>query len=277
MTSFDSGHIDWLADLLAQTADAEILPRFRKLAAGDVRQKTSAVDLVTEADVNSERVITKALQERFPDALIVGEEASSEDESILDGLVEAPLAFVLDPVDGTLNFASGVPVFGVMLSVVVRGETVAGIIYDPMGRDWLIGAKGAGSHIRSEGGSLAKVHVAPPAPVSEMIGSVSWQYLAEPERSRMARNIARCRGGFNFRCAAHEYRLVATGHAHFVIYNKLMPWDHLVGVLIHQEAGGHAARFDGSPYKAGLLDGGIMVAPDKDSWSEIRRTLWSKD
>jgi len=48
-------------------------------------------------------------------------------------------------------------------------------------------------------------------------------------------------------------------------------------VLIHQEAGGHAARFDGSPYKAGLLDGGIMVAPDKDSWSEIRRTLWSKD
>ena len=79
---------------------------------------------MTEADVNAERVITKALKARYPDALVVGEEAHAEDPSILPKLGDADLAFVIDPVDGTINFASGLPLFGVMLAVVVKGETV---------------------------------------------------------------------------------------------------------------------------------------------------------
>ena len=69
------------------------------------------------------------------------------------GLGGAELAFVVDPVDGTFNFASGVPLFGVMLAVVQDGETVAGIIHDPVGKDFLIGARGAGSHILSADGA----------------------------------------------------------------------------------------------------------------------------
>ena len=275
--AFDAISVDWLADLLASAADQEIMPRFRRLAAGDIRQKTSAIDLVTEADVNAERVITKRLLEKYPGALIVGEEACSENPAILDGLADAPLAFVLDPVDDTLNFASGVPLFGVMLAVVVSGETVAGTIYDPLGRDWLIGEKGAGSHIRSSDGSLANVRVADAVSVSEMSGAISWNYMVEPLRSRMAGNLAKCRASFNFRCAAHEYRMVASGHGHFVVYNKLMPWDHLAGTLIQQEAGGYAARFDGSAYLPGHLDGGLMIAPDKESWNDLRQALWAAD
>ena len=273
---FDGNSIDWLADMLATVATAEIMPRFRRLAAGDIRQKTSAIDLVTEADVNAERVITRLLLEKYPGALVVGEEACSENPVRLGGLAEAPLAFVVDPVDGTWNFASGVPLFGVMLAVVVKGETVAGIILDPMGKDWLIGEKGAGARIRSEDGRLTRVRVADPVPVSEMLGAVSWQYLAEPQRSTLARNMAKCRSHFGFRCAAHEYRLVASGHGHFVVYNKLMPWDHLAGALIHQEAGGYAARFDGSAYRPGHVDGGLMIAPDRDSWHALRRELWAE-
>lgn len=69
---FDEKQIDWLADLLADAANEEIMPRFRQLGQGDIRQKTSAADLVTEADVNAERYITARLNERFPNALIVG-------------------------------------------------------------------------------------------------------------------------------------------------------------------------------------------------------------
>ena len=81
---------------------------------------------------------------------------------------------------------------------------------------------------------------------------------------------------FNYRCAAHEYRTMASGHAHFMMYNKLMPWDHLAGVLIHQEAGGYSARFDGSLYVPGHVDGGLLVAPDLDSWRDLREALWAE-
>ncbi|CAH2403751.1 inositol monophosphatase family protein [Mesorhizobium ventifaucium] len=274
--TFDDTAIDWLAQLLSDAAIAEIMPRFRRLDEGDIRQKTSAADLVTEADVSAERLITVRLRERYPQAMIVGEEACSDDPELLQGLGEADLAFVIDPVDGTFNFASGVPLFGVMLGVVVKGETVAGIIHDPVGKDWLIGARGAGSHIRHAHGTLEKVRVAEPAPISQMTGAVSWQYMPEPERSRLARNQTKCLSQFGYRCAAHEYRLLASGHAHFVVYNKLMPWDHLAGVLIHAEAGGYAARFDGSAYRPSHLGGGLLVAPDEASWRELRRELWAE-
>ncbi|MBZ9993323.1 inositol monophosphatase family protein [Mesorhizobium sp. BH1-1-4] len=274
--TFDDTAIDWLAGILAEAAQAEIMPRFRRLSDGDVRRKTSAADLVTEADVNAERLITARLRERYPSAMVVGEEACSDNPALLDGLGDAELAFTVDPVDGTFNFASGVPLFGVMLAVVVRGETVAGIIHDPVGKDSLIAAKGAGSHIRHAHGSLEKVHVAAPVPISQMTGAVSWQYLEEPERSRLARNQTKALSQFAYRCAAHEYRLLASGHAHFVVYNKLMPWDHLPGVLIHQEAGGHAARIDGSAYLPSHVDGGLLVAPDWDSWQDLRRELWAE-
>lgn len=274
--TFDDQAIDWLAELLADAARTEIMPRFRRLGEGDIRQKTSAADLVTEADVNAERLITARLRQRYPQAVIVGEEACSDDPALLRGLGDAELAFVIDPVDGTFNFASGVPLFGVMLGVVVKGETVAGIIHDPVGKDWLIGARGAGSHIRHAYGSLEKVHVAKPVPMSQTTGAVSWQYMPEPERSRLARNQTKSLSQFGYRCAAHEYRLLASGHAHFVVYNKLMPWDHLAGVLIHAEAGGYTRRIDGSAYLPSHLDGGILVAPDEESWREIRRELWAQ-
>src|SRR5690606_31283944 len=153
---FDEKQTDWLARLLADAAEQEIMPRFRRLGDDDIRQKTSAADLVTEADVNAERYITKQLEERFPGALIVGEEACSDNPALIEGLGEAELAFTIDPVDGTFNFASGVPLFGVMLSVVAAGETVAGIIYDPVGKDWLVATKGGGSYIRHRDGDMSK-------------------------------------------------------------------------------------------------------------------------
>lgn len=270
----DDSCLEWLALLLAETAAAEIMPRFRRLGAGGVRRKTSAADLVTEADESAERAIAHALGERFPGALVVGEEASSANPALLDGWQQADLAFVVDPVDGTYNFASGVPLFGVMLAVVEAGETVAGIIHDPVGGDWVIAQRGAGAWIRAKDGSRARLRVADPVPVSEMTGSISWAFMAQPERAMLARNHSKCLSHFGYRCSAHEYRLLAAGHAHFAVYNKLMPWDHLAGALIHAEAGGYSARFDGSPYRPEHLDGGLIAAPDRESWLALREALW---
>jgi fructose-1,6-bisphosphatase/inositol monophosphatase family enzyme len=272
---FDDADIGWLSGLLAEAARTEILPRFRRLGSDDIRLKTSAADLVTDADVNAERVITAAIAERYPDALVVGEESCEIDDTLLPKLAGAKLAFVIDPVDGTFNFASGVPLFGVMLAVVVEGETVAGIIHDPIGKDFLIGVRGAGAYIQADGAKSA-VRVAAPVPVSGMTGALSWQFLEEPERSRVARNQAKCLSQIGYRCAAHEYRVIASGHVHFALFGKVMPWDHLAGILILEEAGGYAARLDGTPYRPGHVDGGLLVAPDKPSWNELRRELWEE-
>lgn len=276
IVSFDEKQIDWLSGLLAEAAIQEIMPRFRRLGEGDIREKTSPADLVTEADVNAERLITAQLKQRFPGAVIVGEEACSDDPRLLDGLGDADLAFTIDPVDGTFNFASGVPLFGVMLAVVSKGETVAGIIHDPVGKDWIVAVKGGGAHIRHANGETTKVQVASPADVSQMTGSVSWQYVAEPLRSRLARNHTKFLSQIGYRCAAHEYRIIASGGAHFAAYNKLMPWDHLPGALIHQEAGGYLARWDGSDYLPSHTGGGLLIAPDKESWRAIQDALWEE-
>jgi fructose-1,6-bisphosphatase/inositol monophosphatase family enzyme len=274
--SFEERDVEWLAQVLADAARQEIMPRFRRLGGGDVRHKSSAADLVTDADVAAERVIAAALAERYPDALIVGEEAWEADHGLLTRLGAADLAFVIDPVDGTFNFASGVPLFGVMLAVVEAGETVAGIIHDPVGNDFLVGVRGAGSHVLTGAGAREGVRVADPVPLAGMTGAISWQFLPEPDRSRLAKNHAKCLAQIGYRCAAHEYRIIASGHAHFAVYTKLMPWDHLAGVLIHEEAGGYAARLDGSPYRPAHLSGGLMIAPDRGSWAELRRELWEE-
>lgn len=272
--NFDDSHIDSLADLLAETAGKEILPRFRRLDRSRVRQKTSRVDLVTEGDLAAERMVTAALRERYPGALVIGEEAVSVDASLLEGLAGADLAFVLDPIDGTFNFASGVPLFGVMLAVSVKGETVAGIIHDPIGGDWILAGRGTGSFIRGRDRSLTPVHVAEPVEVSQMTGSVSWQFLDEPMRSRVAGNHTKCLGQMNYKCAAHEYRVISEGYADFACFTKVMPWDHLAGVLIHSEAGGYSAKLDGAPYRVGDTTGQLLIAPDRDSWAALKLALW---
>lgn len=276
MTSLSSADVDWLANLLKDVAAAEIMPRFRNLGEGAIAQKTSAADLVTEADVKAERAITEALLSRFPDAVVIGEEAVSDTPQLLDGWSSSDgLAFVIDPIDGTFNFASGVASFGVMLAVVKDGETIAGIIHDPVGGDWIMAEKGGGAVLRRPDSSENLLHVGEPAgSVGQMIGSASWQYMPEPERSRVARNQALCLGSVAYRCAAQEYRLLASGHIHFTLYHNLMPWDHLAGSLIHNEAGGYARRLDGSVYQPAHVDGGLLSTTDPDSWHILHEALF---
>ena len=263
----------FLGDCVREAARAEIMPRFRNLGAADVSEKTSAIDLVTQADLLAEHRITAALRERFPAALVVGEEAYDADRSVMPALADADLAFVIDPVDGTFNFAAGLPVFGTMLAVTVRGETVAGIIHDPVLGDTVTAIKGAGAFLTRRDGQSTKLKVAEPASLNQMVGGMSWGHMDEPDRSRICANMAKIRMTFAFNCSAYEYWMVASGKLHFIGHTTLLPRDHLAGVLAQQEAGGHTAKFDGTPYRPGETVGGIISAPDKESWQLIRREI----
>ena len=100
-------------------------------------------------------------------------------------------------------------------------------------------------------------------------------YLEFGDRTTVLGNMAKVRFLMNYRCAGHEYRTFAAGHSHFVMYNKLMPWDHLPGALISQEAGAYAARLDGSAYRPEHTAGGLLLAPDRESWDILRREVFT--
>lgn len=262
-----------VGDILADAARTEIMPRFRKLTTAQVRQKSSPFDLVTDADEAAEALIVDRLSAAFPGVPVIGEEGAHADPGLLDRIATADLAFIVDPVDGTRNFRSGLPLFGVMAAATVRGEVVAGVIHDPVCRDWAYALRGGGAWLRHEDGSRVDLHVAEPAAVSEMEGVVGTTFLPEPLRSTVNGNLSRLATTTWLRCAAHEYRLAAGGHCHLLFYNKLMPWDHAAGWLLHQEAGGYSAHFDGTPYRPTHFSGGLLCAPDEVSWRLAREAL----
>ncbi len=264
-----------LANLLQEAAVKEILPRFRNLGAGDVRMKSEAIDLVTEGDEAAERLIKARMDEIAPGAVFIGEESVAADPALLDKLADADLAVVVDPIDGTFNFAAGLPLFGVMASVVSKGETVAGIIYDPLGNDWVIAEKGSGAWMCRPDGSQERMSVTAGVPLESMVGGASTGFYSQEARREVMANMAKVRIATSYRCAAHEYRILAGGYIHFLMYQKLMPWDHLAGTLIAQEAGAYAARFDGAPYLPAHLNGGLLLTTDKDSWETLRREVFT--
>ncbi|WEJ34866.1 inositol monophosphatase [Devosia sp. SD17-2] len=268
-------NIDRLAAILKQAAQQEILPRFRRLDDVMIQTKTGAFDLVTEADTNAERVITAAILDHSPNTQVIGEEAVAANPALLSASLEDRITIYVDPVDGTANFAGGLPLFAVMAAVVQNGETVAGVIYDPMGDDFLMAEKGCGTWQVFPDGRRIRMKFADPVPVSEMGGLASTGYLPLEQRRVLMGNLAKVKMFGNYRCAGHEYRFAAGGNVHFLGYGKLMPWDHVAGALMMRECGAHVAKFDGSEYRPGDIEGGLLVAPDKDSWDELKREIFT--
>jgi len=262
-----------LAAILRDAGRAEVMPRFRNLAAGAVRAKTGPLDLVTEADEAAERAITAALASRFPGVPVVGEEAASADPSVLRRLAGAELAFVVDPIDGTANYAAGMPMFGVMAAAISHGEVIGAAIHEPVMDETALALRGEGAWTERADGSRSDLCVATSAPVAEMAGMASWRFLPAEHRPAVAANMAQTAGAWDCRCSAHQYRLAAAGHVHFLLYYRLYPWDHAPGVLIHREAGGYSARFDGRPYDPLDVWSGLICAPDESSWHALRAAL----
>lgn len=262
-----------LGDILARTSETEIMPRFGMLTAGQVREKSSRFDVVTDADEAAELAISAALQVAYTGAVIIGEEAAARDRSLLDAIGSADLAFVVDPLDGTKNFASGLPLFGVMAAATMRGEVVLAAIHDPVCRDTAFALRGEGAWIQRQDGSRVDLKVATAVSVDEMDAIIGTNFLPEPQRAIVNGNLARLAMSSWLRCAAHEYRMAAAGYCHVLFYNKLMPWDHAAGWLLHREAGGHSAHFDGTPYDPTHLTGGLICAPDEASWRLARDAL----
>jgi fructose-1,6-bisphosphatase/inositol monophosphatase family enzyme len=160
-----------------------------------------------------------------------------------------------------------------MAAVVENGVTTAAIILDPIVDSYAAARLGGGAREYAADGSSAPLRVAAAVPLAEMTGMVSWRFMPSPQQERVLSGMHRLANVWDHRCAAHEYRALIAGHAHFVMFNRLLPWDHLAGVLLVTEAAGYAAKFDGSAYRPGETDGGLICTSDQASWHMLRQAL----
>ncbi|KMK65700.1 inositol monophosphatase [Puniceibacterium sp. IMCC21224] len=260
-----------IVNLVRRAAKAEILPRFRALAAHEIDQKTGPQDLVTEADRAAEAMIARGLLGLFPNALIVGEEDVSKNPDIVDKIAGAEMAFTIDPVDGTWNYANGLTTFGVILSMTRYGTPVFGLLYDPVMDDSIIADDTGPAQMLRPRRAAQTLSVSKGGPIEQLTGYVGLYNLPQDQRAAMAATFPRFDRATSLRCACHEFRMLAQGNVDFVFCAGLTPWDHAAGVLIAQRAGGHVAQLDGSDYRADApREGYILAASDTATWGRLR-------
>ena len=266
----DDQQIHALIETVRQVARAEIVPHFRNLELGQIDAKSAPDDLVTIADRAAELAIAKAVHNILPDAAIVGEEAVSADKTVLARVKEPGLVVVIDPIDGTWNYANGIATYGVILSVIQDGETVFGLLYDPSYDDWIMARAGEGAYFcRSDGAKRRLQLSAVPEQLSDCFGFVGLYLFSQERQAQIAAALPGFRRTTSLRCSCHEYRLLAQGSAQFCLNGMLNVWDHAAGVLIYQEAGGVARLLDGRAYKPAMKKGHLLTAASERLWEQL--------
>jgi fructose-1,6-bisphosphatase/inositol monophosphatase family enzyme len=262
-----SGDSERVAALMRETAAAELLPRFRKLAKEDIRHKRPG-DVVTVADVASEQRLASGLARILPGVPVVGEEAVEKDSGLIE-LIGRPgeSCWIVDLLDGTSNFAAGRDTFAMIVCLVHDRETIAGWILDVPGQRMAMVAKGQGVALDDRPIRL-EVKSRPPS------GYIGFRVRKEFDRQLSAGQRARLGGLTSLNCAGREYIEILSGQRDFSLYRRTKPWDHAAGALMVSEAGGRAERFDGTPYgPAGSMEGGIITAVSPGVLTEVREVL----
>jgi fructose-1,6-bisphosphatase/inositol monophosphatase family enzyme len=267
-----------VADLIRHAADNHVMPYFRAPDLIDVRQKTGPTDLVTAADLACEAALTPALSALLPGSLVVGEEAAAADPAVLENLCGDAPVWIIDPVDGTMNFANGRPTFAVLVALAVHDVTVAGWIYDPnvMRMSWAV--KGLGCYTNGEQ-TVAQGTSAGALPFSDVCGAISSRFCTPEVGQTLRRRAKGLRRSLCLGSAGQEYLHLIDSRLQASLYHRLMPWDHAAGVLMLEEAGGYAALVDGerpyTPY-SGIDAGPLLSAVNRDTWLRLRDYLFAE-
>ena len=254
--------------LVREVTGRAILPRYQKLATHEVTPKL-ADDVVTIADQESEEMLAEGLA-RIADLPVVGEEASFADPSVQDRL--AGDCWIVDPLDGTRNFASGKPPFGILIALASGGEAHTGWIYDCLTDRFCVAHRGKGAFVNGEKITARPTGETPP------VAAVSLIFMDSARREAIRTAIADYTLVDVPYCAAEQYPRLALGVNDVSIFERTLAWDHAAGVLWLNEAGGKAARYDGRPYRVVEWDRkGLIGAASPALWDAMAERLASLD
>jgi fructose-1,6-bisphosphatase/inositol monophosphatase family enzyme len=236
-------------NIIADVVSTIVMPSFRSLRPEDIHAKDTPgdpEDLVTIIDKQAERYLIEALGDVVPGAAFVGEEGVCENPSLLAAIAASGPAWVIDPIDGTKNFARGNPDFGVMLALVEGGVTRASWMAVPAAQPsgyLVVAERGGGtsiddtrvqsaSRVPSMPRGTIHTRMMPAGIAHDVLAKLAGRYTPRPSSGS----------------AATEYSAIIRGDKDFVIYYRLLPWDHAPGALAITEAGGAVIHLSGDSY-----------------------------
>jgi fructose-1,6-bisphosphatase/inositol monophosphatase family enzyme len=247
-------------ELLQRVAEKVINPRFRSLDDEQIDEKNPG-DLVTVADREAEELLTDAFSRAYPDALVLGEEATATDDSLLPRFRAADHAFTIDPVDGTKNFVHGSRDHAVMAAELRDGEVVRSWIWQPQHATAYVAERGRGAWRNGE-------------------------RLLRPPAGRRPRGVTSRRRWIGqslgdlppleltWVCCGVDYPKLVEGEADYLVYRGTQPWDHSPGSLILEESGAFVGTFEGGRYRPQQdPPGGIIAAADQDLYQRVLASL----
>lgn len=233
---------------IARSAGAELIRHFN---AGDASAREKGyLDVVTVADTEAEQLIARALREKFPDDGIIGEEGTDSNPG-------SGRQWYVDPLDGTFNFARGIPFWCTSIGLVEEAEQVLGVVYDPLRDELFTVVKGAGSFLNG-----ARIHVRATTEPMEATVQLSINFDRElidfciADFNATAKKVMRTR---NLGALALELCYVACGRLDAVVQRGSHPWDYAAGSLIAQEAGAVLSKLKGADFHLGS-DNALVAA-----------------
>ncbi|WP_328751587.1 inositol monophosphatase [Streptomyces sp. NBC_00285] len=238
-------HTDDVEEAVRKAAAAEIMPRFRRLAAHEVDQKSGPHDLVTDADRLAERYLTEALGALLPGSVVVGEEAVHADPASYEAIQGDTPVWIVDPVDGTRQFVHGDPGFCTLVALAAKGVLLASWTYAPARDQLATAVRGRGAFLDGE-----RLHAGAPDPERDLQVATSHpDYTTDDEKrdllSLWTDGVAPRPCG----SAGLEYLAVARGELDAVAFSWEAAWDHAAGLLLVEEAGGAHLTRAGEPFR----------------------------
>ncbi|WP_329249936.1 inositol monophosphatase family protein [Streptomyces canus] len=238
-------HADDVEEAVRKAAAAEVMPRFRRLAAHEVDQKAGPHDLVTDADRLAERYLTETLGALLPGSVVVGEEAVHANPASYEALQGDTPVWIVDPVDGTRQFVHGDSGFCMLIALARSGVLLASWTYAPA-RDQLATAiRGRGAFLDGE-----RLYAGVPDPGRDLQVATSHPDYTTDEQKRGLLGLwtdgvaPRACGS-----AGLEYLAVARGESDAVAFSWEAAWDHAAGLLLVEEAGGTHLTLTGEPFR----------------------------
>jgi fructose-1,6-bisphosphatase/inositol monophosphatase family enzyme len=260
-----------LARLLREVGDRILIPHFGRLGEGAIYSKATAndpTDVVTIADREAEEFLGERLRALVPGTKVLGEEAASADPGLFELLRRDEPVWVIDPLDGTRNYAVGKGPFGAMVALIERRVVLAGVISMPLTGDLLTAERGLG--VFHNGQPLP----APEARDEPLRGTLNTRFLAPDLAAALQANARDIEQIPSVLCAAHQYTELALGRTDFALYFRLLPWDHAPGSLILRELGGAMRHPNGREYAVTDEPEPTLLATSESRWERALGILY---
>ena len=267
--------IQYIMNLLIEVNDKIILLHYKKLHMSDICTKTTDDDFVTIADKKSEDWLSKRLLGYLNISQFVGEETSYKNNNFLN-LLNEPLLWIIDPIDGTKNYVKGNDNFCSMISIASYGQPIATFVYQPLKKEMVYAFKGHGTFLINVENNVKQQILIPKIDENNIIGSGGTKGIPDTYRQYIMNNLKANTKRLFIGSAGIEAIMLARNQLQFIFHGRVSPWDHSPLNLIVKEAGGLVYMARSKEEFNIKSKGPILAASNLDIWNKIRNIIIPK-